>query len=231
LLFNEGYWSTQDDAPIRAELCRLAIGLARSLWQTFPTDPEAAGLLVLLLLHDARRGARSSEDGEPVPLPGQARENWDHIAIAAATLLLEQTLASGRPGPFQIEAAISAVHCSAARSEDTDWREIAALYALLEGFRPTPAVRVNRAFAVARSTGPAVGLALVDAADLPGISTYPYVHLVRGTLLGELGRNDEARTELEFAERLARNAHERAQIRAKLIELSGSTHREDAHDG
>lgn len=229
LLFNEGYWSTQDDAPIRAELCRLAIGLARSLLEAFPTIPEVAGLLALLLLHDARRGARSSEHGEPIPLPEQNRERWDHGAIAAATLLLEQTLEVGQPGPFQIEAAISAVHCRAKRPDDTDWHEVAALYLLLEGFRRTPAVRVNRAFAVARSIGPAAGLALLDADDMPGISTYPYVHLMRGTLLGELGRNDEAKTELELAERHARNVHERAQIRAKRTTLEQTA--QAANDG
>ena len=229
LLFNEGYWSTRDDAPIRAQLCRLAIGLARSLLEAFPTLPEAAGLLALLLLHEARRSARSNEDGEPIPLPEQDRERWDQSAIAAATRLLEQTLASGQPGPFQIEAAISAVHCRAQHPDDTEWREIAALYALLERFRPTPAVRVNRAFAVARSSGPAAGLALLDGAELPGLAMYPYLHLVRGTLLGELGRREEARTELEWAERHARNAHERAQIRAKLARLERAA--ETADDG
>jgi RNA polymerase sigma-70 factor, ECF subfamily len=219
LLFNEGYWSSHGDAPIRAELCRLAIGLGRSLREAFPASPEAAGLLALLLLHDARRGARSSESGESIPLPEQDRERWDRGAIAAGTRLLEQALAAGQPGPFQIEAAISAVHCRALRAEDTDWREIAELYALLEGFRATPAVRVNRAFAVARSSGPGAGLALLDDTLMPGLSTYPYVHLVRGTLLGELGRTVAAKEALELAERHARNAQERAQIRVKLTEL------------
>lgn len=222
LLFNEGYWSTRDEAPIRVELCRLAIGLARSVLEAFPTVPEAAGLLALFLLHDARRGARSDPNGEPIALPQQDRERWDQGAIAAATLLLERTLAAGHPGPFQIEAAISAVHCRAGRAEDTDWREIAALYLLLERLRPTPAVRVNRAFAVARSSGPGDGLALLDAADMPGISTYPYVHLVRGTLLSELGRDDDARMELDLAEGRARNAHERAQIQSRRTELEKS---------
>jgi RNA polymerase sigma-70 factor (ECF subfamily) len=222
LLFNEGYWSTHDEAPIRAELCRLAIGLARSLLEAFPTAAEAAGLLSLLLLHDARRGARLDSRSEPVPLPEQDRGRWDHAAIAAATLLLERTLAAAQPGPFQIEAAIAAVHCRAHCAADTDWPEIAALYALLETFRPAPAVRVNRAFALARADGPAAGLALIDATDITGASSYPYVHLVRGTLLAELGRIEEARQALERAEEHARNAHEGRQIRLKIAQLEAA---------
>lgn len=222
LLFNEGYWSTHDEAPIRAELCRLAIGLARSLLEAFPTEAEAAGLLSLLLLHDARRGARLSQQGEPIPLPEQDRERWDRDAITAATVLLERVLATKQAGPFQVEAAIAAVHCRARTAEETDWREIAALYALLEGFRPTPAVRVNRAFAVARADGPTAGLALIDANDIVDVAKYPYVHLVRGTLLGELGRIEEARKSLALADEHARNAQERAQIRARLRELEAA---------
>jgi RNA polymerase sigma-70 factor (ECF subfamily) len=222
LLFNEGYWSTHDDAPIRAELCRLAIGLARSLLEAFPTAAEAAGLLSLLLLHDARRGARLNQQGEPIPLPEQDRERWDRDAIASATALLERALAANQAGPFQVEAAIAAVHCRARTAEETDWREISALYALLEGFRPTPAVRVNRAFAVARADGPAIGLALLDASDGVDASNYPYVHLVRGALLGELGRIEEARASLALAGDHARNARERAQIRARMGELEAA---------
>jgi RNA polymerase sigma-70 factor (ECF subfamily) len=225
LLFNEGYWSTHDDAPIRAELCRLAIGLARSLLEAFPTAAEAAGLLSLLILHDARRGARLNQQGEPIPLPEQDRARWDRGAIAAATVLLERALAAKQVGPFQVEAAIAAVHCRARSAEETDWREIADLYALLEGFRPTPAVRVNRAFAVARAEGPARGLALIDANDIVDASSYPYVHLVRGTLLGELDRFEEARTSLALAYEHARNAHERAQIGARMRELEAAAGR------
>jgi RNA polymerase sigma-70 factor (ECF subfamily) len=223
LLFNEGYWSAQDAAPIRAELCRLAIGLARSLLEAIPTSAEAAGLLSLLLLHDARRGARLNPQGEPVPLPEQDRERWDHAAIAGATALLERALAAKRPGPFQIEAAISAVHCRAATAPETDWREIADLYALLEGFQATPAVRVNRAFAVARALGPADGLALLESRDIGDVSSYPYAHLVRGTLLGELGRIEEALTSLRRADEHAKNAHERAQIRSRMRQLEAAT--------
>jgi RNA polymerase sigma-70 factor, ECF subfamily len=218
LLFNEGYWSSADEAPIRGDLCRLAIGLARSLGDAFPDAPEAVGLLALLLLHDARRAARLSENGEPIALPDQDRLRWDGPAIDAAAALLEGALAVGKPGPFQIEAAISAVHCRARTAAETDWREIAALYALLESHRPTAAVRVNRAFAVSRAFGAAAGLVLLDEETSEGAS-YPYAHLVRGTLLEELGRAEEARAELSRAIAVARNAHEAAQIKARLERL------------
>jgi RNA polymerase sigma-70 factor, ECF subfamily len=221
LLFNEGYWSSAGEAPIRADLCRLAIGLAHSLHEAHPDVAEGSGLLALLLLHDARRAARLDASGQPVRLPEQDRQRWDHDSIAAATRLLEQTMQRGEPGPFQTEAAIAAVHARARTSAQTDWPEIAALYALLERWRPTPAVRVNRAFALARAEGAAAGLALLERSADIDANAYPYVFLVRGTLLGELGRVAEARQALELAERHARNDHEREQIRAQR-ELLGA---------
>lgn len=221
LLFNEGYWSASSESPIRAELCRLAVGLARSLGEAFPSEPEVGGLLALLLLHDARRRARFGASDEPVPLPEQDRTRWDRGAIDAATALLERSLEAQKPGPFQIEAAISAVHCRARAAEATDWGEIASLYALLEAFRATPAVRVNRAFAVARARGPAAGVALLDDNTSVDVSGYPYLHVVRGTLLSELGRIDEATASLRLAHEHARNEHERAQISRRLAELAG----------
>jgi RNA polymerase sigma-70 factor (ECF subfamily) len=216
LLFNEGYWSTDDEAPIRGDLCRLAIGLARSLREVLPDQPEVAGLLALFLLHEARRPARLDSDGAPAPLPDQDRTRWDRLLIAEGTAELERALAAGRPGPFQAEAAISAVHCRATTAVETDWSEIAALYALLERMRPTPAVRINRAFAVSRVEGPAAGLALL--AGIPELPTddYPYTELVRGVLLEELGRRDEAIAALERAKVGARNATEAAQIEQRL---------------
>ncbi len=222
LLFNEGYWSTDEDTPIRADLCRLAVGLGHSLLEVFPAEPEVAGLLALMKLHDARRSARFNPRGSPVPLPEQDRTRWDHEAIALATALLERALSAARPGPFQIEAAISAVHCRAPSVDATDWKEIAALYALLERFRLTPAVRVNRAFAVARSEGPSQGLALLEPGAEPDVSGYPYVHFVRGALLAETGRHAEARDALLLARQHARNAAERSQIDSRLATLEGS---------
>lgn len=221
LLFNEGYWSGADDTPIRADLCRLAIGLARSVVETYPSEPEASGLLALLLLHEARRDARLDENGTPVPLPDQDRTRWDQNAIARATALLDRTLTAGAPGPFQTEAAIAAVHSRARSAEATEWREIASLYALLEGFRPTPGVRVNRAFALGKAKGPAEGLALLNRGDIDA-AAYPYVHLVRGALLADAGDAEAATRSLREAARCARNEPERTQIEARISQLSVS---------
>ncbi|MGC4086403.1 MAG: sigma factor [Polyangiaceae bacterium] len=218
LLFNEGYWSGEDAAPIRADLCRLAIGLARSVVETYPNEPEAAGLLALLLLHDARRDARLDEHGNAVSLPDQNRTRWDQTAIAQATALLERSLAASKPGPFQTEAAIAAVHCRSHSADATEWDEIASLYALLEGFRPTPGVRVNRAFALGKAKGPADGLALLERADIDA-AAYPYVHLVRGALLADAGDGEAAVRSLREAARCARNEHERAQIEGRILRL------------
>lgn len=218
LLFNEGYWSGDDGAPIRADLCRLAIGLARSVVETYPDEPEALGLLALLELHEARRGARLDANGDPVPLPDQDRTRWDREAIARATALLDRALAAGAPGPFQTEAAIAAVHCRARSADATEWGEIASLYALLEGFRPTPGVRVQRAFALGQASGPAAGLELLARADVDA-AAYPYVHLVRGALLAVAGDVEAAARSLGEAARRARNGHERAQIERRIREL------------
>jgi RNA polymerase sigma-70 factor (ECF subfamily) len=223
LLFNEGYWSSSDEAPIRADLCRLGIGLARSLLEAFPNDAEAAGLLSLLLLHDARREARLDERGNPVPLPEQDRMCWDHAAIHRATELLERALGAGSPGPLQIEAAIAAVHCRAQIADETDWSEIASLYALLEGFRPMPAVRVNRAFALSKAQGGEAGLALLEHDDGLDVRGYSYYHLVRGAILEELGRVKEARDSLLCAVERSRNAHEAQQVRARIDRLDSMT--------
>ncbi len=219
LLFNEGYWSGEDESPIRADLCRLAIGLARSVVETYPSEPEAGGLLALLELHDARRDARLDERGNPVPLPDQDRTRWDRAAIGRATALLDRALSAGAPGPFQTEAAIAAVHCRASSAEATEWEEIASLYALLERFRPTPGVRVNRAFALGKARGPARGLALLARADVDA-AAYPYVHLVRGALLADAGDVEAASSSLREAAQSARNQHERAQIEVRIAELA-----------
>ena len=219
LLFNEGYWSTDDEAPIRGDLCRLAVGLGRSLLSAFPDSAEVAGLLALLLLHDARRDSRLDETGALVALPEQNRLRWDIVAIEAATELLDKALAMKKPGPFQIEAAISALHCRARSANETDWGEIASLYTLLEFFRPTPAVRVNRAFALSKAEGAAAGLALLERDDGVDVGSYPYLHLVRGALLEELDRIDEAQASLLLAVERARNLHEARQIGERIERL------------
>ena len=222
LLFNEGYWSTQADTPIRPDLCGLSMGLGRSLLEAFPAEPEVAGLVALFMLHDARRDARTDASGAPVPLPEQDRGRWDKEAIRRACSLIARASFAGKPGPFQIEAAISAVHSVSPSAEMTDWSAIAELYERLEDHRPGPAVRVNRAFAVARAEGPLAGLALLDRNPPQGTLEYPYVHLVRGTLLAELGRAAEARTALSNARERARNAAERAQIERRLAQLTST---------
>jgi RNA polymerase sigma-70 factor (ECF subfamily) len=219
LLFNEGYWSGRDDGPIRVELCRLAIGLAHSLDETFPEDAESSGLLALLLFHEARRPARLDDEGLPVTLEDQDRSRWDHETIERGKSILDAALVRGATGPFQIEAAIAATHCQAERASETDWTEIASLYELLEEQRPTPAVRVNRAFAVGRARGAQCGLALLDDAQGVNGGTYPYFQLVRGVLLSECGQTSEARLELEGAKMATRNEFERQQIEVRLSRL------------
>lgn len=212
LLFNEGYWAIEGESPIRADLCRLAIGLAESIADAFPDEPEVVGLLALVVLHDARRPARLDAAGQPIPLPDQDRTRWNGAQVARGLALADRLVLRG---PFSHEAAISAVHARAARAHDTDWERIASLYGSLERIRPTPAVRVNRAFAEGRARGPAAGLALLDGSE----GDYPYAHAVRGALLAEAGRVAEARESWLAARAVARNAAERAQIDAKLAAL------------
>ena len=214
LLFNEGYWSSDDAAPIRADLCRLAIGLGRSLHDELD-EPEVAGLLALMMLHEARRPARLDRRGAPVPLPEQDRTRWSGELIAEGATLLERALSAGAPGPYQIEAAISATHCRAKTAAETDWNEIAALYELLEHARPSTGVRINRAFAVAKARGPSAGLPLLDDVVVDA----PYVDAVRGALLEELGRTGEAIDAFERAAARARNAHESRQLRERARNL------------
>lgn len=218
LLFNEGYWSSTEDAVIRADLCRLAVGLGRSLREAFPDEPEILGLLALMTLHDARRAARLDASGAPITLQDQDRSRWDGAAIAEGSALVEAALTSGRPGPHQIEAAISAVHSRAARAEETDWTQIAELYEILERMRPIASVRVNRAFATAHARGPAEGLALLAATDVD-VGGSHYAELVRGALLEETGQREEAVLALERAAQGARNPREREQIVARLERL------------
>ncbi len=214
LLFNEGYWSSQDGMPIRGDLCRLAIGLGRSLYEEF-REPEVGGLLALMILHDARRPARIDGAGAPVALSEQDRSRWVAEAIAEGTALLDDALAAGVPGPYQIEAAISATHCRAPTAADTQWDDIAGLYELLEQVRPSPSVRVNRAFAVARTRGPRDGLALLEESA----GGAPYADAVRGALLEELDRHEEAIEAFERAAAGARNDHEARQLRDRARRL------------
>jgi RNA polymerase sigma-70 factor (ECF subfamily) len=215
LVFNEGYWSASDEGPIRSALCALALSLTRSLEALLPGQPEVLGLLALQLLHEARLPARRDAEGRAVPLPEQDRELWSAHGIEVGTGLVRRALSQGRPGPFQIEAAIAAVHCSAASADQTDWTEIARLYELLEMWRPTAAVRVNRAFAVGQAAGPRAGLALLEPA-MDGLEGLPWALLVQAVLHEDAGQLPEARDAYTRAAELAGNDDERRVIARRL---------------
>jgi RNA polymerase sigma-70 factor (ECF subfamily) len=216
LVFNEGYASTASDDLVRRELCDEAVRLGKLLAVLMPDEPEVLGLLALMLLHDARRDARVDEHGDLVLLEDQDRTRWDRHRIDEGTRMLERALRLGRPGPYQLQAAIAAIHTAAARPEDTDWGEIAALYAGLAALTPSPVVDLNRAVAVARARGPEEGLALVDRID--GLEGYHLLHAARADLLRRLGRLDEAEEAYRRAHELATSPVERRYLERRLAE-------------
>ncbi|MEO6865088.1 MAG: RNA polymerase sigma factor [Gemmatimonadaceae bacterium] len=192
LIFNEGYSATFGDALTRADLCVEAIRLARLLVQLLP-EPEAAGLLALMLLHESRRAARTATDGTPVLLDHQDRTCWDRAMIKEGIALTERSLASRRCGPYTIQAAISAIHAEAADAGATDWAQIVALYDVLLRMQPSAVVQLNRAVAVAMSEGEDRGLALIDGLMKTGeLAGYYLAHSTRAALLRRLGRREEA---------------------------------------
>ncbi len=220
LVFNEGYAATEDEALIRTDLCDEAIRLARILVELLPAEPEARGLLALLLLHDARRDARTAE-GRLVLLEDQDRTRWDRERIREGTGLLEEALARGRVGSYQIQAAIAALHGAAERSEDTDWRQIAALYSVLLRIQPTPVVRLNHAVAVAMAYGPDRGLSLLDAlADLRELDRYHLYHAARGELLRRAGRMRPAAEAYARARALSTSPIEQRYLEDRLAALA-----------
>jgi RNA polymerase sigma-70 factor (ECF subfamily) len=196
LIFNEGYSASSGEDLIRADLCVVAIRLGRLLAELMPDEPEAAGLLALMLLIESRRQARTTTAGDLVLLADQDRSRWNGELIAAGQTLVRRCLRRGQPGPYQIQAAINAVHSDAATPEQTDWRQILALYDQLIALTPTPVARLNRAVAVAEVDGPAAALQIVDEIDLDG---YHLTHGIRAELLARLGRNAEAAAAYESA--------------------------------
>ena len=220
LVFNEGYSASSGDALTRVDLSAEAIRLGRLLVALLP-EPEALGLLALMLLHESRRDARVSDDGDIVLLDAQDRSRWDRDLIAEGTKLLGDALASRRIGPYTLQAAIASVHANAAQAEATDWREIVALYELLLRIEPSPVVELNRAVAVAMRDGPSEGLALIDALLARGeLSDYHLIHAARADLARRLGDTAAARTSYERALALARQQPERRFLLRRLAELA-----------
>jgi RNA polymerase sigma-70 factor, ECF subfamily len=207
LVFNEGYSASTGDTLIREDLCAEAIRLARLLVELMPDEPEAVGLLALLLLTHSRRAARTAADGSIVLLPDQDRSRWDRAMIEEGQALVRSCLRRGMPGPYQIQAAINAVHSDAATAADTDWDQILRLYDQLMVLTPTPVVALNRAVALAEVHGPQAGLDAVDRLDL---DTYHLFHATRADLLRRLGRNQDAAVAYDAALALTSNAAERA---------------------
>ena len=215
LVFNEGYLASAVRTPQRRDLATQAITLARTLHQLMPTEPEALGLLALFLFHDSRAATRFDGWGRLVRLEDQHRDRWDRGLIDEGTELLDRALAMRRPGRYQIEAAIAALHAQAADYANTDWRQIRLLYDRLDAVAPSPVVRLNRAVATRYVAGPDVALAEVDElAEVLG--DYRLFHAVRGELLSALGRDDEARAATEQALALATNPAERELLARRL---------------
>lgn len=227
LIFNEGYSASRGDVLVRADLCREAIRLGRVLVHLLNEEqydaevPETAGLLALMLLHDARRDARSGPDGALILLEEQDRTLWDRAQIREGVALVEAALRHGRPGPYQIQAAIAALHAEAETAAATDWQQIAMLYEELTRFIASPVVELNRAVAVAMADGPMRGLALLDRlGDDGALEQYHLYHAARADLLRRAGWPEEARTAYERALALAHNDVERAFLRRRLTELT-----------
>jgi RNA polymerase sigma-70 factor, ECF subfamily len=220
LVFNEGYASTTGERLITVELCAEAIRLARVLAELMPDEPEALGLLALLLLQDSRRAARVDPAGDLVLLADQDRDLWDRDELAEGVALLERALRLGRPGPYQLQAAIAAVHAEATGVDATDWAQIAVLYGELLRLVPSPTVALNRAVAVAMTDGPDAGLALVDGlAGDDALAASHLFHSTRADLLRRLGRIDEAAAAYARARTLATTTAERRFLDRRLAEL------------
>jgi RNA polymerase sigma-70 factor, ECF subfamily len=220
LVFNEGYSASSGASLVRYDLSAEAIRLGRLLIELLP-EPEAAGLLALMLLHESRRAARTGPDGELVLLDDQDRSRWNQDQIAEGQALVERALGSRRFGPYTLQAAIAAVHAGASNAAATDWPQIVGLYDVLLRADPSPVIELNRAAAVALRDGPAAGLALIDAILARGdLLEYHLAHSARADLCRRLGRTAEARASYERALALTRQEPERRFLARRLAELS-----------
>jgi RNA polymerase sigma-70 factor (ECF subfamily) len=217
MVFNEGYAATVGDQLVRRDLCVEAIRLARLLCDLMPDQPENLGLLSLMLLHDSRRAARSTPNGELITLEEQDRSLWDWQQALEGLNLVERALRLRAPGPYQLQAAIAALHAQAPTAADTDWRQIAALYRELQRFQPSKVVELNQAVAVAMGEGLERGLALIDALD--GLNDYYLFHAARADLLRRLNRPAEAAKAYQRAIALAGNQVERGYLQRRMQKL------------
>ena len=225
LVFNEGYLATSGQSIIRQELCAEAVRLGRLVVEPMPDEPEALGLLALMLLHRARQAARISPTGEPVLLEDQQRTPWDQEQIQAGTALVQKALRMGKPGPYQVQAAIAALQCEAVSAEETDWPQIAALYRRLSEMISSPVVELNRAVAVAMADGPQAGLELIDQPLVSEpLGEYRWLHSTRAELLCRLERWSEAVVAFSRALDLVENDAERSFLAGRLAQA-------EAHDG
>jgi RNA polymerase sigma-70 factor (ECF subfamily) len=220
LVFNEGHTASSGEHLARVDLSQEAIRLARVLVGLMPDEPEAVGLLALLLLTDARRPARTAPDGSMVRLSDQDRTRWDRNLIDEGHQLVRACLRRNQPGPFQIQAAIAAVHADAAVAEDTDWSQIVALYDQLHALRPNAVVALNRAVAVAELRGADEGLSALDAIDASAVEDYQPYHAARAGLLADAGRRDAALAAYDRAIALSANPAERAFLEQRRSSLT-----------
>ena len=228
LVFNEGYAATSGDSLVRRELSAEAIRLARVLVSLLPDEPEATGLLALMLLHDARREARTSDAGDLILLEVQDRRQWDRQRIAEGRSLAETAASAGRPGPYQLQAAIALLHDEAPSWAATDWPRIVESYRRLVAIDGSPVIELNLAVAVAMADGPAVGLAMMDGLLAGGqLDAYPYLHAGRADLLRRLSRRSEAEAAYRRALELTDNRAERAFLERRIGDLRPPAGRRD----
>jgi RNA polymerase sigma-70 factor, ECF subfamily len=223
-VFNEGYVASTGSDLSRPNLCAEAIRLSRLLYELLPGQPETAGLLALMLLHESRREARTDSDGGLIVLEDQVRTSWNHALIGEATAILDTALLHRRPGPYQIQAAIAALHAHAPTAAETDWLHIFALYTALLRHLPTPVVELNAAVALAMSSSIEEGLKWIDRIEQSGVlEQYHLLHAARADLLRRSGQTESARSHYVKARDLAINRGERSYLERRILELSKET--------